>query len=225
MNKILRTALLAVLMACSGTALAEMVNINKADAAALMENLPGIGEVKAKAIIKYRKEKGNFKSIDGLLEVPGIGEKTFQSLKSEVSVSKGATQATGKKPITSAKQTGAAESSKRTTKTEKDSKSSSKDSKSSSKDSKSSSKDSKSSSKDSNSSSKDSNSSSKDSKSSSSKSADSKTKVDKPKSKSQSKPKKTDAKKPKPTVTPKPKTKKSSTKKSSTKKKKKSAKQ
>ncbi len=95
---------ISVLLSLSSIAFAEMVNINKADARALMENLPGIGEVKAKAIVDYRKKNGSFKRVEDLMNVPGIGKSTFNNLKSEVSTSKGATKATGKKPITSTKQ-------------------------------------------------------------------------------------------------------------------------
>ena len=101
-----RTLVLGLLLSLSGFAAAEIVNINKADAGALVENLPGIGEVKAKAIVEYRKKNGKFKKIEDLLNVPGIGKSTFNNLKSEVSTTRGATKATGKKPITSTKQLG-----------------------------------------------------------------------------------------------------------------------
>lgn len=52
-----------------------------------LDTLPGIGPVKAEAIIKYREEKGPFTSVEQLKEVNGIGEKIFQSIKSEVVIS------------------------------------------------------------------------------------------------------------------------------------------
>ena len=55
------------------------ININKASKKELMQ-LPGIGEVKADAIIKARK-KGKFKSADDLLGVKGIGEKSVKGFK------------------------------------------------------------------------------------------------------------------------------------------------
>jgi len=42
--------------------------------------LPGIGEVKAEAIIKARK-KGKFNSADDVMNVSGIGEETLKKLK------------------------------------------------------------------------------------------------------------------------------------------------
>lgn len=51
------------------------VNINTADAQALTQ-LKGIGLKKAEAIVAWRKANGNFKTIDQLAEVKGIGSKT-----------------------------------------------------------------------------------------------------------------------------------------------------
>lgn len=59
------------------------VNINTADITELQQ-LPGVGPSKAQAIIAYREENGLFKSIEGLLEVSGFGEKTFEKLKDSI---------------------------------------------------------------------------------------------------------------------------------------------
>lgn len=56
------------------------VSINKSTKEQLM-SLPGIGETKANAIIKYRESYGGFVSIDELTEVNGIGESTLAKLK------------------------------------------------------------------------------------------------------------------------------------------------
>lgn len=58
----------------------EYVNINTADSDEL-QKLPGIGSVKAEAIIEYRIENGSFRSVDDLINVKGIGEKTLEKLK------------------------------------------------------------------------------------------------------------------------------------------------
>ena len=62
-----------------------VVNVNKATSAQL-EALNGIGPSKAAEIIKYRKAHGGFKSVDELVNVKGIGPKTVQKFKSQVTV-------------------------------------------------------------------------------------------------------------------------------------------
>jgi competence protein ComEA len=56
------------------------VNINTADKA-LLTQLPGIGPVTADSIIQYRQTNGQFKAIDELTKVKGIGDKTLAKLK------------------------------------------------------------------------------------------------------------------------------------------------
>lgn len=55
-------------------------NINKASLEELME-LPGIGETIAGRIIDYRKSNGGFKMTEDIMDVEGIGEKTFEKIK------------------------------------------------------------------------------------------------------------------------------------------------
>lgn len=61
------------------------LNINKATAADL-DGLPGIGPSTANKIIEYRKSNGNFKTIEELNNVSGIGDKKFEDLKGLVTV-------------------------------------------------------------------------------------------------------------------------------------------
>ncbi len=56
------------------------IDLNTADMAALC-SLPGIGEAKAQAILEWREERGSFASVEELLEVDGIGEKTLEALR------------------------------------------------------------------------------------------------------------------------------------------------
>ena len=60
-----------------------VVSINDADLSKLKE-IPGIGDVKANAIIMYREKNGGFKSIEELKNVDGIGEKTFEKIKDSI---------------------------------------------------------------------------------------------------------------------------------------------
>jgi competence protein ComEA len=62
------------------------ININQATAAQLAM-LPRIGEKVAERIVDYRKEHGNFARPEDLMEVKGIGEKLFVTLKPYVTVS------------------------------------------------------------------------------------------------------------------------------------------
>ena len=60
-----------------------LIDINSAGAEEL-DLLPGIGPVKAAAIIDYRAEHGPFSGVQELLEVPGIGEATLEGLRDYV---------------------------------------------------------------------------------------------------------------------------------------------
>jgi competence protein ComEA len=61
------------------------VNLNTATQAQL-ETLPGIGAATAKRILEYRQKSGSFKKIEELMNVKGIGEKSFLKLKPHVTV-------------------------------------------------------------------------------------------------------------------------------------------
>jgi competence protein ComEA len=61
------------------------VNINTADAAAL-DTLPRIGPATAAHILEWRETNGRFTAIEDLMNVPGIGEKTFDGLRELITV-------------------------------------------------------------------------------------------------------------------------------------------
>jgi competence protein ComEA len=63
----------------------DKVNINTASLAEL-EKLPRIGPQIAQRILDFRKENGNFKKIEDILKVRGIGEKVFEQLKGLITV-------------------------------------------------------------------------------------------------------------------------------------------
>ena len=56
------------------------LDLNTASAMEL-EDLPNIGETRARAIVQYREEKGGFTSVAELTSVPGIGSGILESIK------------------------------------------------------------------------------------------------------------------------------------------------
>lgn len=61
------------------------LNINTASAAEL-QNLPRIGPKVAQRIVDYRTANGNFKKIEEIMKVNGIGEKVFAQIKDLITV-------------------------------------------------------------------------------------------------------------------------------------------
>lgn len=62
-----------------------LININTANLHQFW-SIDGIGETKARAIIKYRDEHGDFASVDDLVNVSGIGEKTLERIRKYLTV-------------------------------------------------------------------------------------------------------------------------------------------
>ncbi|MCR4747206.1 MAG: helix-hairpin-helix domain-containing protein [Clostridiales bacterium] len=62
-----------------------LININTATAEEL-ETLKGIGPAKAEAIVAYREQNGPFLSVDDLVNVTGIGEKTLANIRDKITV-------------------------------------------------------------------------------------------------------------------------------------------
>lgn len=61
------------------------LNLNTATVAQL-EALPGVGSATAKLIVEHRQKNGGFKKVEELMNIKGIGEKSFLKLKSMVTV-------------------------------------------------------------------------------------------------------------------------------------------
>lgn len=70
-----------------GGSAAEMtkVNLNRASREELM-TLKGIGESRAEDIIRYREEFGGFRTIEDIMNVPGIKEGAFDRLRDQITV-------------------------------------------------------------------------------------------------------------------------------------------
>jgi competence protein ComEA len=64
---------------------APIVNLNTATETDLQE-LPGIGAKVAARIVEYRQKKGPFKKVEELMNVQGVGEKSFLKLRSQLTV-------------------------------------------------------------------------------------------------------------------------------------------
>lgn len=63
----------------------DIININTADVEKL-STLTGIGKSTAEKIIKYREENGYFNSIEDIMNVSGIGENKFNSIKDNITI-------------------------------------------------------------------------------------------------------------------------------------------
>ncbi|WP_292807839.1 helix-hairpin-helix domain-containing protein [Methylotenera sp.] len=83
-QRLLITLLLFFSLSLSTFAAVDLNTATQAD----LEEIKGIGPVKAKAIINYRKQHGDFKSIEELDNVHGIGEATLTKLKSQLFVTR-----------------------------------------------------------------------------------------------------------------------------------------
>ncbi len=62
-----------------------LVNINTADETMLQE-LDGVGPATARKIIEYREANGRFTSPESIMDVDGIGEKTFADLEDDITI-------------------------------------------------------------------------------------------------------------------------------------------
>lgn len=61
------------------------INLNKADLSSL-QTISGVGAKRAQDILDYRDSQGGFKTIDDLKNVSGIGEKTLEKLRQDVTI-------------------------------------------------------------------------------------------------------------------------------------------
>ena len=61
------------------------INLNTATVAQL-ETLPGVGKSTAERILEYRQKNGGFKKVEDLMNVRGVGEKSFLKMKPLITV-------------------------------------------------------------------------------------------------------------------------------------------
>lgn len=62
-----------------------LINLNTADAGRL-QTLPGIGESRAADILSYREKRGGFRSVEEIMQVPGIKENIYEKIKDKITV-------------------------------------------------------------------------------------------------------------------------------------------
>jgi competence protein ComEA len=84
---IVRLFVFALCFLFSSLSMAEVVDINTADAVALDENITGVGPKLAEAIVAFREENGPFTSVDDLTRVKGIGPKMVEKNRANLTVS------------------------------------------------------------------------------------------------------------------------------------------
>lgn len=85
MLRLLFSSLLVLILTSSLTFAADLVNLNTANLEEL-KTLYSVGEVRAKAIIKYRQAHGPFQSVDELKNVTGIGDKIIEANRSLITL-------------------------------------------------------------------------------------------------------------------------------------------
>jgi comEA protein len=63
----------------------QLIDLNRAELW-LLQTLPGIGEIRAQAIIDYRRQNGPFHDKHDITRVPGIGDSTFEKIQNFITV-------------------------------------------------------------------------------------------------------------------------------------------
>lgn len=86
--KTIRIFVTFLALTLSAYAFASPVNINTADAPTLSKNIKGVGLKKAQAIVAFREANGEFKKIEDLMKVKGIGKKLLEKNTGSIIVEK-----------------------------------------------------------------------------------------------------------------------------------------
>lgn len=81
-----RQCLLFFALLVSSTSLLAAININTADANQFADAMKGVGLSKAQAIVAYREQNGQFKSVEELSRVKGIGTRTVEKNRENLAV-------------------------------------------------------------------------------------------------------------------------------------------
>lgn len=89
MNYVRHLIACALLMLVGFAHAGEPVDINTADAETLASAIDGVGLKKARDIVAYRQQNGPFASVDELTRVKGIGERTVEMSRENLTVESG----------------------------------------------------------------------------------------------------------------------------------------
>jgi competence protein ComEA len=81
-----KTFVLFILLTLSNLVYAGQVNINTADAEILANELSGVGQSKAEAIVSYRHQHGPYQQIEDLANVKGIGMAIIEKNKEKITL-------------------------------------------------------------------------------------------------------------------------------------------
>jgi len=86
MKKIVQLFIALSLLLGSHLVIADVININTADAQTIAASITGVGEKKALAIVAFRDEHGPFESVDDMTQVKGIGHKLVNKNRDRLSI-------------------------------------------------------------------------------------------------------------------------------------------
>jgi len=78
MNRLLNLVAATLLLGAGAAFADEPIDINSADAETLAAAISGVGPARARAIVAWREQHGPFHSVDDLVQVQGIGERTLE---------------------------------------------------------------------------------------------------------------------------------------------------
>lgn len=84
--KIIKLLIVTMALFFSALTWAAPVNINTADAKTIAKVVKGVGEKRAQAIVDYREKNGPYASVDDLVKIKGIGKKTVDKNRENMTV-------------------------------------------------------------------------------------------------------------------------------------------
>lgn len=90
--KIIKLLIMTMALFFSALTWATPVNINTADAKTIAKVIKGVGDKRAQAIIEYREKHGPYARVDDLTKIKGIGQKTVDKNRENITVGESSSQ-------------------------------------------------------------------------------------------------------------------------------------